>query len=109
MTAPIKKSNKKKTLPTCRVSHDDYDFIKERAAVSGLTFSEFQRRSLKYNQVIIKDGIATAELIKEINFIGKNLNQLVRKSHIHDEYDRERLHDILNTMDTVLMSLLNDS
>ena len=60
--------------------------LRERIAASGLSNSEFLRRAaLKSEVVIHRSAQMDPALIRELNLIGRNLNQLVRKAHLRDQ------------------------
>ena len=62
-----------------RVTSDEYESIKKNADKSGLSISEYARRSLVGDKVVAAPPADFGELIREIKRIGSNLNQVVRK------------------------------
>jgi len=62
-----------------RVCPDDEDRIKIRAKKAGLSLSEYMRRMSCSGKIVVKESQADIGLIRELNKIGVNLNQMVRK------------------------------
>lgn len=60
--------------------------IQERIHESGLSPSEYLRRAAVSSEVVVhRWASADPALIRELNLIGRNLNQLVRKTHLRDQ------------------------
>lgn len=79
--------------------------IQDKAAHAGLSLSEYQRQACLETVVLAKDPLADLRLIRELNAIGVNLNQLTRKTHIHEEYDAVHLRALLGRLDGLLTEL----
>ena len=62
-----------------RVTSSEYESIKNNADKSGLSLSEYARRSLVGEKVMAAPPVEFGELIREIKRIGSNLNQVLRK------------------------------
>lgn len=62
-----------------RVCPDDENRIKSRAKKAGLSISEYIRRMSCSGKIVVKESQADIGLIRELNKIGVNLNQMVRK------------------------------
>lgn len=62
-----------------RVTSSEYESIKNNADKSGLSLSEYARRSLVGEKVMAAPPAEFGELIREIKRIGSNLNQVLRK------------------------------
>lgn len=103
----IDRPKRDKRLPETRVSSDELAAIKAKAAQSGLTMSEYQRQTLMNGVVIVRDSLADESLIRHLSAIGNNLNQLVRKSHIHEETDTEKMRDILEIIERLIMGVID--
>lgn len=93
------KTNRDQWLPKVRVTQAELHAIKQKARDAGLTVSEYKRRALLERVVVVRQNVHDVQAIRQLAAIGNNLNQLTRKTHIHDEYTRERLHDILNAIE----------
>lgn len=102
-----KKTLRSQVLPPVRVSEQERHSIKSRAMESGLSVSEYQRRALLDCVIVVQDNLVDINAVRQLSAIGNNLNQLTRKAHIHDEIDREHLNDILKTIDTIIMGIIN--
>jgi hypothetical protein len=103
------KIKRDKRLPETRVTSAELETVKQRAREAGKSFSDFQREALLNGVVVVRQNAVDRAAVAQLLAIGKNLNQLTRKTHIHDEYDRQRLHDILNTIEGLAMGLIDGS
>lgn len=101
------KELKTEVLPPCRVTKSEINLFKEKAKKSGLSLSAYQRQSMIDSVIIERQNILEPKAVSQLSAIGNNLNQLVRKTHIHDETDTQKMRDILNTLDHVIMGLVN--
>lgn len=107
MPRPHKTQGKRsERLTPTRVTPEELAAIKEKAAEAGLTLSEYQRRALLDCYVIVRGNVVDAAAVRQLSAIGNNLNQLTRKAHIHDDFDRARLHDVLTAIDDLIMGLI---
>ncbi len=105
----VKKENRDKVLPPCRVSDNERKLIKLKAAEAGISVSEYQRQALLNGYVVVRDNVIDISLVNQLSAIGNNLNQLVRKSHIHDDTDTSKMRDILSNIDLIIMGIVNGS
>ncbi len=106
-----KKENKTEVLPPVRVTKSELDLFKEKSAEAGVSLSNYTRELLHNGHVInpinildVKSVIKLSEIgnsLKYIAPISNNLNQLVRKTHIHDETDIEQMHLLLEHLNNV--------
>ncbi len=102
---PRQKNNNDKRdfwLPKVRVTETELNAIKQRAADAGLSASEYRRRALLNTVVVVQENAVDIAAVRQLSAIGNNLNQLTRKTHIHEEYDRKRMRDILTRLETWL-------
>ena len=63
-----------------RMTSRDREFIKELAKQSGMSMSNYVTACCLGKQVVVIDGLK--EVLKELKYIGKNLNQLVTLAHM---------------------------
>ena len=107
MSRPQKKQEDKRTshLPRTRCTLEERAAIQAKAAQAGLTLSEYQRQACLETAVLAKEPLADVRLIRELNAIGVNLNQLTRKTHIHEDYDAVHLRALLSRLDGLLTAL----
>ena len=73
---------KKSLLLRIRVSPAEYEMIRSKAKISGLSVSEFSRRILTGEKVMAAPDADFPNLIREVKRVGSNLNQLLRKLNI---------------------------
>ena len=65
-----------------RVNQKEYEIIKNNSAKSGLSVSEYARKTLTGKKIVTAPPIDFYEMIREIKRVGSNLNQLLRKLNI---------------------------
>ncbi len=103
------KAKREKVLAPIRVTVKEEKDFKKKAKSAGLSLSEFQRQALNDAVIIVRDNALDLEAVRELSAIGHNLNQLVRKTHIHDETDTQKMRDILINLDIIIMGIVSDS
>lgn len=84
-----------------RVTQKEYKTIKEKAAESGLSISEFSRRILMDGKVLAAPPVDFYTLLWQIKRVGSNLDQLLRKLNafgIAYSLDLERCEDDIHEM-----------
>ena len=65
-----------------RVNQNEYDAIKEKVEKSGLSMSDFARKTLLEQKVVSAPPADYFVLIREVKRVGSNLYQLVRKLNV---------------------------
>lgn len=108
-TTENKKERRTCVLPPLRVTETERALIKARAAECGMRLSEYQRRSSLESVIVTRGDLVDRETYRAIRGIANNLNQLTRKTHIHDKYDKERLHEILSIIEEIGLRLIGYS
>lgn len=104
---------KKYNLPirkSLRITEDEDKFIKKQCQRSGLNENQYIRRLID-----VADGksempeskekfLAIKELTQEINYIGHNINQIVKNvnAHFYSEAEKERLFELMVEIRTLL-------
>ena len=63
-----------------RVSKSEYDAIKNKVEKSGLSMSEFARKTFLDKKIVSAPPADFPALIREIKRVGGNLNQLCKSS-----------------------------
>ena len=104
-----KKENLTFWIPKIRTTQTALDSYKSKAADAGLSLSELVRQSLDSSIIIQRTNIVEPQAVYQLSSIGNNLNQLVRKEHIHDKADTQKMREILSALDTIIMGLVGDS
>lgn len=108
ISASTSKNKRNCFLPRTRCTEVERKKIEAKAGEAGLTLSEYQRRSSLGSVIIKRESHIEPQLVSQLSAIGNNLNQLVRKTHIHDELDQEKMRETLNTIDRIIMGLVCD-
>jgi hypothetical protein len=95
-------------LPRARCTKKERLAIENKAAQAGVSLSEYQRRALLDCAIITRTPIVDVRAVVALGHIGNNLNQLIRKEHIHDEADTQKMRDILAVIDDIVMGIVDD-
>ena len=96
-------------LPEARCTKEEKAAIVARAAQSGLSTSEFLRRSALKSKVVIKQTSSDVELTRQLLAIGNNLNQYIKRAHIRglDAGEQKLVLLTVSKLETVLDTLLD--
>ena len=90
-----------------RLSQEDIDYIKNKAKELGYsTVSSFVLDSTKEFFIVQMDLSAYREIAKEINYIGKNINSLVRRINTDGFYTDSDI-DFINVNQKKIIELMN--
>lgn len=94
-------------LPRVRCSKTELDAVKQRAAQSGLTASDYTRQMLLSGAVVMREAAADFALTDQLRRIGVNLNQVARVANATGEIDPVKLDDCLATLNDLLEKLIH--
>lgn len=90
-----------------RVTKEQKDFIKNKAEQMGFSsVTAFLVKSAENHFRLNIDMSAYSEIAKEINYIGKNINSLIRKVHTLGAYSDHDI-DFLKTNQQTIIDLMN--
>lgn len=87
-----------------RMSDDEFALLNEKVQKCGMSREKFVRLVLNDYQPKELPPIEYFKLIKELNANGNNLNQLVKLTYLQG-IDIQRLNDVLNTHERILLEL----
>lgn len=89
------------------LSHEDKEFIKNKASDLGFrTVSAFLLESAKNHFRLNIDMSIYREMTKEINYIGKNINSLIRRINTDGIYSDNDI-DFLKTNQKIIIEIIN--
>ena len=89
------------------LSHEDKEFIKNKASDLGFrTVSAFLLESAKNHFRLNIDMSIYREMTKEINYIGKNVNSLIRRINTDGIYSDNDI-DFLKTNQKIIIEIIN--
>lgn len=107
-------ATEKNKVKTIRVSPEEQQIIQEKADAADVSWSRYVREVAlgelpQYDTDFSKyDHVAVLRnLRKEINMMGKNLNQLTRIAHQTGQVDRAQLEKIRGYLYELKMEILN--
>lgn len=104
--------NNKDIIKSLRFSEREYMDIMRRAKEQNLQFSAYIKkmigREFKYDPVLRG---AVNNLANEVNYIGHNINQIVRNynSGFYSEIDKERLMEYMRVLNEKVEKLLKQN
>lgn len=99
--------SRKNTYFQVRLSHEDKDFIKNKAEELGYNnVSAFLVKSAKSHFQLNIDMSTYRKLAREINYIGKNINSLIRRINTDGIYSDSDI-DFLRTNQKKIIDLMN--
>ena len=93
--APLKEL-RSVVLPPIRVSEAERSAIQQQAKSAGLSVSAYGRQAMLNAEIKIVVSSSDPDAIRQLAAIGNNMNQLTHMAHILDDYDRRRLHEVLD-------------
>ncbi len=106
MAKNTKKNNLETTL-SFRLSRDEKKAINDNAKKAGLSLSDYQRKACLEPIIVAKDNVVDKDLVHQLLKIGNNLNQLTKHAHVHRSYDSDRLHFILDRIETLVFGMID--
>ena len=74
-----KTTGKRTVMILFRVTQNEYEVIKKKSAASGMSMSEFIRKTLMGKKIVSAPPADFPFLIREIKRVGNNLNQVLRR------------------------------
>lgn len=103
-----KEKSKKPRLffPKCQITEEQQAIFFEKVSLSGLTASEYQRQQNLNGAVIVRGNVIDVEAVKQLKYIGNNLNQLTRSAHIHGDAQPQELKELLTALNHIISGLI---
>ena len=104
----IQKKKSRTEIVPLRVSFEEKSLFKVKAKEAGISVSDFLRRSALEGKIVTKGESSRLDvsIVRELNFLGNNLNQLVKKAHIHNYYSAEHLHRLLSQIEELILHIV---
>lgn len=91
-----------------RLDANEHELIMSKVKSSGIrSFQNYARHMLLQGKVINHDYRELIGLRKEVNAIGRNINQVVKYINMSSEVSQEELHLLLNGIDDVKKLVVN--
>lgn len=93
-----------------RISESENRFLKQQCEQTGLNENQYIRRLIdaaagRAEMPVSKEKfLAVKELTQEINYIGHNINQIVKNvnSHYYSDEEKDRLFELMSKVRTLL-------
>jgi len=97
-----KKEIREAVLPPCRLSISELIAIKEKAAKSDLSLSEYVRRCCLGARVVVRKSKADIEFMSELKRQGSNFNQYQHKLNALGKDTPEGVEEVSLRIETLL-------
>ena len=81
-----------------RLSETEHTHLKRQAANAGLKMEPFIRKLIMGADIQPRPPNNIAQLIREINYIGNNINQIAKKVNIESRVSQAQLEEILHLL-----------
>ena len=85
-----------------RLSDSEYAEIEKKAELSGLTRTQLIRMLIMGEEIRAKPPEEYLKLVREINAIGNNINQIAHIANSQKYVDREQLKSIVDYFDEIM-------
>ncbi len=103
----IKKPKKPRLFfPKCQITQEQQAIFFDKVRSSGLSASEYQRQQNLNGAVIVRGNVLDVEAVKQLKYIGNNLNQLTRSAHIHGDTEPQELKQLLAALNHIISGLI---
>ena len=86
--------NGEKIKLTVRLSQEEHAHLKEQAAIAGLKMEPFIRKLIMGSDIQPRPPDELPKLLREINYIGHNINQIAHKVNAEDKATMEQLFEV---------------
>lgn len=84
-----------------RLSETDMNTLKSKANIAGISISAFIRKAINDTEIKQGPSLELAMLIKELNRIGNNINQIAVKANALGFIDTPKLTYELDKLDSI--------
>ena len=84
-----------------RLSEADMNTLKSKANIAGISISAFIRKAINDTEIKQGPSLELAMLIKELNRIGNNINQIAVKANALGFIDTPKLKYELDKLDSI--------
>lgn len=81
-----------------RLSETEHTHLKRQAANAGLKMEPFIRKLIMGEDIQPRPPDNVVQLIREINYIGNNINQIAKKVNIENNVSQSQLEEILHLL-----------
>lgn len=100
---------KKTCHESCRLMPEEKEYIRAQSKACGISESEYLRRLVREK----KSGLSheayqqRKELLRQINYIGHNINQIVRNAntYLYSEQDKQRLYMLMKQLEERVIAM----
>lgn len=80
-----KQNRKRKVQLNFRVTENEINYIKEKAAYSELSVSEYCRKAIAECVIVKREMSDVIKVLQELNRIGNNINQIAKAIHMQGD------------------------
>lgn len=97
----------KKIKMSVRLTEREYKHLKYQAANAGLKMEPFIRKLIMGVDITPRPPSNIINLIREINYIGNNINQIAKKVNSENRVNQSQLEEILHLLGEIYREVKN--
>lgn len=90
-----------------RVSEREHKHLKRQAENAGLKMEPFIRKLIMNTEIHPRPPDNITQLIREINYIGNNINQIARKVNAENKVSQNQLDEIFHLLGEIYREVKN--
>ncbi len=90
-----------------RVNEREYKHLKNQADNAGLKMEPFIRKLIMGTEIRPRPPDNVAQLIREINAVGNNINQIARKVNTENSVNQAQLEELLHLLGEIYREVKN--
>ena len=90
-----------------RVNEREYKHLKFQASNAGLKMEPFIRKLIMGTEIRPRPPDNIAQLIREINYIGNNINQIARKVNTENRVNQAQLEELIHLLGEIYREVKN--
>ncbi len=88
----------RKTKISVRLSSAEHTHLRKQAEIAGLKMEPFIRALIMGIEIRPRPPDNISKLLREINAIGNNINQIARKANINNAVSRDDIDEVLKLL-----------
>lgn len=90
-----------------RLTEREYKHLKRQAANAGLKMEPFIRKLIMGENITPRPPSNIVNLIREVNYIGNNINQIAKKVNSENSVSQSQLEEILHLLGEIYREVKN--
>lgn len=90
-----------------RLTEREYKHLKRQAANAGLKMEPFIRKLIMGENITPRPPSNIVNLIREVNYIGNNINQIAKKVNSENRVSQSQLEEIMRLLGEIYREVKN--